>query len=927
VLQASTEANREAIFEAMNSPKSKSYVKVEWDDRDNGCWRPLEDLDVQAVTEWGDEVEKKNFTSFSLTPVASDASFQVLNVAGRYSENSGSDYAGILIPNRKIRISAGYWVPDEVVEEYEFPLGLGVIKNGLKLEDGKLKLDIANTDDDPGLYMRDYWATNYGDAFYDAADYSAVGYWIGTYDAQSIGEFVTFRSVSVAANNTRAKVFYRTFVEREAYEAAHTTSASWTLLGNTIDGYQTWTISVSGQRYIQIAVVPTGTTWSSGDEITEIALGIGSHVEFVYRAVFYLDTPGFPEPPAPECPRVMCSARDGWKKALEITCQLPDVNTLTLDAVIKSVCDQVGMVYTAASIADLSGLGARALSTGIEKPQKIDAVMDWLVQIGTQRHPTAGALRYRSYLKYDEALRDQVLYIQPRALSYEAVFVFQSRYYSQLGDRGRNYDKKLYRITVLSKQENLAAETLLTSASYGSPGIYTLSWSGARFNKRIRASGITGIPVFNIILVTSTTIQVQISGDFTGVNLAVYGCAWSTTAPAAAGEWLRVETDGGVAGQAVVVVNPLVVDDAEAERIARGFGDEYGEPGARATGLDWPYLHVTPETNEMAALWARFNFDDNLYRILGRRYSWNYLGGTTRFDLEDTGLNWSDITDFKYDDWNRIKKYDIGLLYDMEDGPQALNDTASYEWMRAVPFVGYPPPPPPTPTPLLWNKMEADIGGGVVHSEIGGDFTVLGAPTFPDSGMTTGPFNHYLNWAAAGDGAYIPGGYLLPDEGCLEFWLYRKTACTGNYNRILAWNGGVAMLMLSAKPTLSDDWLYLSTNVSGSLANVFGVGDIFGTAELLLPIEEWFHFALSWRKQPNPSMPDDVWMFVNGVYVKAQRHPSYSGVPKIAWSAGWGIQLLVDQYGGSWDFPGCVDNVKGWNYAKSNFSDRFVEGV
>jgi len=80
-------------------------------------------------------------------------------------------------------------------------------------------------------------------------------------------------------------------------------------------------------------------------------------------------------------------------------------------------------------------------------------------------------------------------------------------------------------------------------------------------------------------------------------------------------------------------------------------------------------------------------FETDLYYIVGIKHKWSFQGGeSTSFNLEDSGLNWEDVYDgFIYDSGlyrtpgNTGQEaidliYDIGLVYDMDFGPNASPD-------------------------------------------------------------------------------------------------------------------------------------------------------------------------------------------------------------------------------------------------------------
>ncbi len=90
--------------------------------------------------------------------------------------------------------------------------------------------------------------------------------------------------------------------------------------------------------------------------------------------------------------------------------------------------------------------------------------------------------------------------------------------------------------------------------------------------------------------------------------------------------------------------------------------NEFGTPILEANNLLYPYMNLLTEQNDMALLWPRNVFLDDLVFITGINHRWNIKTDATTYNLSDSGLNFSDVSTFTYDG---IMKYDKGYLYDM----------------------------------------------------------------------------------------------------------------------------------------------------------------------------------------------------------------------------------------------------------------------
>lgn len=127
----------------------------------------------------------------------------------------------------------------------------------------------------------------------------------------------------------------------------------------------------------------------------------------------------------------------------------------------------------------------------------------------------------------------------------------------------------------------------------------------------------------------------------------------------------------------------IVYDEAEALDIADGMIDAYNDPVDEANNIQYPYLNLLLEQNDVAMMWTRNTFNDDLFFITKVDYKWDRAprtGEGTRYSLNDTGLNFDELGDgtYTYDNLYEntrevILRYDIGYLYDMMFHKNATN--------------------------------------------------------------------------------------------------------------------------------------------------------------------------------------------------------------------------------------------------------------
>jgi hypothetical protein len=229
---------------------------------------------------------------------------------------------------------------------------------------------------------------------------------------------------------------------------------------------------------------------------------------------------------------------------------------------------------------------------------------------------------------------------------------------------------------------------------------------------------------------------------------------------------------------------------------------------------------------------------------------------------------------------------------------------------------------------ILWNKLGSIEE--VTHSEVGPDGIIVGDISFF-------PVQHGDGFSPdprAGD-HNIPDNYIefqglqLGPQGSIEFW-YRPTwsdFSIGHVVDILYY--GVAEDIFNTHITMHFNNLQNRFNNAaisqGSVANV--------AVQQFAPIPGWsttmpIHIAFTWNGCA-PVVTDRLMVFVNGV---ALPNTFFFGDPMLDdWLPGAVLRLGSRLLSGDWNrhnwegLDGEMDNLKVWNYPKTDFSDRFIE--
>jgi hypothetical protein len=231
--------------------------------------------------------------------------------------------------------------------------------------------------------------------------------------------------------------------------------------------------------------------------------------------------------------------------------------------------------------------------------------------------------------------------------------------------------------------------------------------------------------------------------------------------------------------------------------------------------------------------------------------------------------------------------------------------------------------------PLLWNKLGSDAE--VINSEIGPGGIIIG-----DIGYSPGQFDDGFQPEPRTGDHNISDNYVrfdnlnLGQEGTIEFWFQPDWISGGHIRHILNYVGEG-----------SSGSYYISFHYN-DWQNRLGLGFYShagneSVARKLVPSStpEWsttepFHVAIAWNgAAADPA--DKLKLFLNGVErgaLSAQGSPTFSD-----WSADARLLLATRWADGDWNrhnwegSDGIIDNIKIWDYAKTDFADRFVEDI
>jgi hypothetical protein len=175
----------------------------------------------------------------------------------------------------------------------------------------------------------------------------------------------------------------------------------------------------------------------------------------------------------------------------------------------------------------------------------------------------------------------------------------------------------------------------------------------------------------------------------------------------------------------------------------------------------------------------------------------------------------------------------------------------------------------------------------------------------------------------------FPADAMTADAGCIEFW-----ARLNDFPRELAWGQNPTLMRLRA----SDNQfiLHLNGNDGNSRGGLCAqAGPIGGcgtgrygawTYEQVLgagKVGQWHHYALVWDKKGIDGVANGnrrVAIFLDGVLHASEEGNASAAMPSMDGAV---LELFYNQHVGQGSVS--FDNLKLWNYAKTEFSDRESE--
>ncbi len=238
--------------------------------------------------------------------------------------------------------------------------------------------------------------------------------------------------------------------------------------------------------------------------------------------------------------------------------------------------------------------------------------------------------------------------------------------------------------------------------------------------------------------------------------------------------------------------------------------------------------------------------------------------------------------------------------------------------------AGAPDVSVPTNGLLLWNRLGS--ADQIANSEVGSNGTYTAGAFVP------GPFGNALELNMQQRfGCTFPIPPLKTARGCLEFW-----ARLSDFPAQMPWDGCNPGLIGFPQPVGNDGYVFYFNANNGLADGGLCVGSDLGhvgtgsygawTYSQAIGggnVADWHHYALVWNADGIPEIGDGtrkIGVFVDGVQLAS--HGAFYNEPQLINTPDSYVFGLLHHHGIT-NGRVAFDNLKIWNYAKTDFSDRF----
>lgn len=672
---ASTAARTdEILYDIVGGYRSNPLAELEYYDVTTASWIKMDDVTSMSFSLSNDN---KIYGKFSLVPGCGDMEASFDNTLGKYSPGSGNKFDGILIRNRKVRAQIGYKLSGSVGTSVAHSASSYTKLYHTKIVSSTIKNDISSGFTWlalPGITSA--W-TFYGGQNYGSGTYQPEGYYVSSIIDFTLFDVETLTALNMTSDNTKIDMYYR---NSNDYTQLSSNLASFTFLGSTSVGANSFALPSITDRLFQFAIVFRTGVWGTGT-ISAMSISYNTQAEYFTQGENLIDEPTFHS--AYGDYTASFSARDFFKKAFETTVTCPTYAVaVDVAQILRDVADRCGIPHNDGSelIADTTYDVAISDDLNFKDTAAID-IFDEVMLYLNSKNTNYRLERYGEYLRL--SLKSTTVTSADWIADYRDTMLSIDKSYVS--------DKLIQRVTVLNQDEIVDPEIQLATDTYITAQNDTdLSWSNDSMYLRIV---ITGDDIFTLNYIDLAAKKINF--DITPVasagcntTVTIYGDELKNARTYYFGESVYVANQTNSDGFTQKIINRLCQSDADCRALAEGIVSRFGNPNFQVSVK----LPCNPllELGDRVLLWEKYTYSNTIYRIDAISIDYSADGASFYMTLTLTDLGYG-ITNFIWDA-NGVNagandlSYDSGLLWDQDLGVTALEDTTDYSSTKPVRF-------------------------------------------------------------------------------------------------------------------------------------------------------------------------------------------------------------------------------------------------
>lgn len=647
------------LYDAVGGSSPKPIIKTEYYSDTSSTWKEFEDIENRSLKI---STINKRYDSYSFMPPVKEMSMDLNNFNQIYSTGSGNPKASILKKNLLVRCWSGYKIPESIAETIDVSDDfISTTKfYHTKKVGSTIKLDIATHTAATFATAAEMSGPTLGLITYGTIGYGYPGYYTKTFRVLDDDPISLVTNVS----SNKFSLKYRISTESNFTDTVWSNYVTLSTGSNTID------LNTPQQdQYVQYMCRFNQNFWTSDDTINSVNLKTRDTNFLFKRGVFVIDEPIYND-------RVNVKGRDKLKKALETEINLPDLTTTKLITTrLTEVFDRCNIPYLTANWDSISTTCEISNATIAEDMSNKSAwkYCDFLMD-------AVNAGSDDVYFSFDE---NGNALIKKRETDQEADWVTHYKFNIENVSKNFDSDSQLQRVTSMNK--SITVDSEITMAEF------TGTASGTSLHLTYGTTALYVRYTDDTDAIISETDRTNTAVDFSvnsgaEYDIKLFGChpknitdeIWEER-----GNSNNIKTNDGSTYKRV---NPFF-DKSKGKAFVNYVIDRNADPKFKMTVSQQanPLLEVGLDN---VMVFDKYSFTDNIYGLESVSESWKNPSLKETLVLRDRGFDLGEIIWDKNGFRSGINdlKWDIGFVWDLDLGPNALSDPTDYSRTKSVKF-------------------------------------------------------------------------------------------------------------------------------------------------------------------------------------------------------------------------------------------------